>query len=234
MAASPVITIDGPSASGKGTISQLLARRLGWHFLDSGMLYRLVGIVATEEGVPLDDGDALAGMIGRLPIRFESAEVPGGPPRVFVGDRSVGDSLRGEDAGRAASRVAVLPAVRESLLERQRAFRSPPGLVADGRDMGTVVFPDAPLKIFLEASVEERARRRYKQLREKGMDVTLSSISDELAARDRRDRGRGVAPLRPAADAVVLDTTTMTIDEVVAAVFDRWRRVAGAAGGHGI
>ncbi len=149
-------------------------------------------------------------------------------PRVFIGDRLVGDELRTESAGRAASRVAALPAVREALLGRQRAFREPPGLVADGRDMGTVVFPDAPLKIFLVASVEERARRRYKQLKEKGVDVTLSAISSELEARDRRDSGRATAPLKAAEDAVVLDTTTLSIDEAVTSVLDRWRRLMPA------
>lgn len=224
MSEAPVITIDGPSASGKGTISQLLARRLGWHFLDSGLLYRLVGLVAEEAGQSVDDETALARFVEGVPIRFESTDDAGSMPRIRVAGRHFGEELRGESAGRAASRIAALPAVREALLGCQRAFRRPPGLVADGRDMGTVVFPDAPLKIFLEASVAERARRRYKQLKEKGMDVTLSAISSDLEARDRRDRGRATAPLKAADDAIVLDTTTMAIDEVVEWILDRWRR----------
>ncbi len=218
----PVITVDGPSASGKGTISQIVAARFGWHFLDSGALYRLVGLAAKNAGVATDDEHALVAMIAAMGIEFELAGQPGQSASIRLDGRVVDDQLRTEEIAAAASRVAALAGVREALLGRQRGFRRRPGLVADGRDMGTVVFPDANLKVFLLAGTEERARRRYKQLKEKGMDVNLSAIFRELEERDRRDRERQQAPLRPADDAVVIDTTGMTIDHVVATVLDHW------------
>jgi cytidylate kinase len=209
----PVCTIDGPSGSGKGTISALVARELGWHLLDSGALYRLVALAAQRHGVDLDDEAALAELARHLDVRFEfSPERP--EPVILLEGEPVGDAIRSETAGNDASRVAALPAVREALLQRQRDFRQPPGLVADGRDMGTVVFPDAGLKIFLTASVEERAQRRYKQLIEKGISANLPGLLTEIAERDARDTQRSVSPLRPAADAVVLDTSDLSIEDV--------------------
>ncbi|HFD91846.1 MAG TPA: (d)CMP kinase [Gammaproteobacteria bacterium] len=222
----PVITIDGPGGSGKGTVSRRLARRLGWHFLDSGALYRLVGLAARRRGVDLGDEAALARLARDLDVRFEE-DPAAGEVRIWLEGEEVSDSLRSEACGEAASRVAALPAVREALLERQRAFRRPPGLVADGRDMGTVVFPSAALKIFLTASAEERARRRYKQLKDKGMDVRLNSLLEEIEARDARDMQRAHAPLKAAADAVRVDTTAMSIEEVVDHILALWRARTG-------
>jgi cytidylate kinase len=211
-AAAPVVTIDGPGGSGKGTIARLLAVQLGWHLLDSGALYRLIGLSAAQHGVGLDDPEGLARIAGTLDVRFgEHAD----EERIWLEDAEVSRELRTEEAGDRASRVARIPAVRAALLERQRGFAEAPGLVADGRDMGTVVFPDALLKIYLSASVEERARRRHKQLKEKGIDVSLRALSEEIEARDRRDLSRPVAPLRPAADARVLDSTELTPAEVL-------------------
>jgi cytidylate kinase len=210
----PVVAIDGPSGSGKGTVSRSLAARLGWHFLDSGALYRLVALSAQRRGIALDDSTALAEIARSLPVAF-------GPPdgeQVFLGEEEVGEVLRSEKCGEAASQVARLPGVRRALLERQRAFARAPGLVADGRDMGTVVFPDAVLKVFLTASPEERAHRRHKQLKEKGIDVSLPDLSREIAERDRRDASRSVAPLRPADSARVVDSTAVTVDAVIARV----------------
>jgi CMP/dCMP kinase len=209
----PVITVDGPSGSGKGTVSRLVAERLGWHWLDSGALYRLVALAALRRDMALDDVAAVAGLARNLDVRFEvDAD---GAPAILLDGAPVGAELRTEQAGNAASRVAALQPVRDALLARQRAFRQAPGLVADGRDMGTVVFPDAPLKVFLTASCEERARRRYKQLKEQGLSANLHALSEELAERDRRDAGRSVAPLKPADDAVVLDSTHLDIDAVL-------------------
>ncbi len=212
--AAPVLTVDGPSGSGKGTISRMVAARLGWHFLDSGALYRLLALAAQAHGVALDDAAALADLARSLEVTFVGGDAES-EPAVLLDGREVTDTIRSESAGNNASRVAVLPAVREALLQRQREFCHPPGLVADGRDMGTVVFPDAQAKVFLEASPEERAKRRHKQLKEKGMDASLARLVEEIAERDARDRARGVAPLRPAEDAVVVDTTSLGIEAVV-------------------
>jgi len=209
----PVITIDGPSGSGKGTLSRMIARRLGWHFLDSGALYRLTALHAMRRGVDFSHEDAVAELARTLPVRFEEGE---DEPLVLLDGEEVSGEIRSESAGNNASRVAAIPAVREALLERQRAFREAPGLVADGRDMGTVVFPEAPAKIFLTASAGERAERRHKQLIEKGMGASLADLVREIEERDRRDASRPVAPLKPAEDALVLDSTGIPIDEVVA------------------
>jgi cytidylate kinase len=209
----PVVTVDGPGGSGKGTLTRLLAQRLGYHWLDSGSLYRVLAVAAQDHGVDLADARALADLAARLDVRFEAS--PGSEPRVYLQRREVSRALRSEACGEAASRVAAMPLVREALLGRQRAFRQPPGLVADGRDMGTVVFPDADVKIFLTASLEERAKRRYKQLNEQGIGANLAALLDELARRDERDANRSVAPLKPAHDAIVLDTTGLGIDEVL-------------------
>lgn len=208
-----VLAIDGPSGSGKGTVARLVAGHLGWHLLDSGALYRLLALAAAKHGAPLDREDALTGLATGLDVTF--ADLGGAEIRLLLEGDDVTDAIRTERCGDAASRVAALPLVREALLARQRAFQQPPGLVADGRDMGTVVFPGAPYKVFLTASAEERAKRRYKQLKQKGFDVSLSALSREIAERDQRDASRPVAPLKPAPDAVVLDTTGMTIEEVV-------------------
>ncbi len=215
----PVLTVDGPSGSGKGTVSRLVAARLGWHFLDSGALYRVLGLAARERGVALDDEPSLARIALALDLQFTGG-ADGEEPQVWLDGREVSLALRTEGAGADASRVAALPRVRDALLERQRAFRVPPGLVADGRDMGTVVFPDARAKVFLEASPEERATRRYNQLKRKGLHASLPELLREVAERDARDRSRSVSPLRAADDAVVVDTTSMSIDVVVARVLD--------------
>ncbi len=209
----PVITVDGPSGSGKGTVSRLVAERLGWHWLDSGAMYRLVALAALRRDMDLDDVAALSGLAAGLDARFQADDA--GNPVVLLDGAPVGAELRTEQAGNAASRVAAHQSVRDALLERQRGFRQPPGLVADGRDMGTVVFTEAPLKVFLTASCEERARRRYKQLKEQGLSANLHALSEELAERDRRDAERSVAPLKPADDAVVLDSTHMDIESVL-------------------
>ncbi len=213
MARVPVLTIDGPSGSGKGTVSRAVAKQLGWGLLDSGALYRLVALAARRAGVALDDAAALAGLAQQFDIRFGSDE--SGEEQVWLGGDDVTRQLRTEAAGNDASKVAALPAVRAALLERQRRFAVAPGLVADGRDMGTVVFPQADLKIFLTASPDERALRRHKQLKEKGVAATLAALSLEIAERDQRDSTRAVAPLVASADAVLLDTTGMPVEAVV-------------------
>ena len=212
----PVIAIDGPSGSGKGTVSRAVALALGWHFLDSGALYRLVALHGLRQGLELTDEAGHAALAGQMRIRFGTR--PDGTEQVFLENTDVTGELRSEPIGNAASRVASMPAVRTALFTRQQRFAEPPGLVADGRDMGTIVFPTARLKIFLTASAEERARRRHKQLKDKGVDVSLPALSREIAERDARDTGRKVAPLKPAADAVVLDSTGLDVEEVVARV----------------
>jgi len=213
----PVLTIDGPSGSGKGTIARQVADALGWRMLDSGALYRAVGFAAGMEGLDLSDAEAVTRCAQETKIGFR-ASVDGGETHVIVNGMDATDELRTETCGAAASAVAAIADVRTALFDKQLRFRKAPGLVADGRDMGTVIFPDAPFKVFLTASDEERAKRRYKQLKEKGLDVTLSTLLREIQARDARDASRTVAPLRPAADAIVIDSTGMPIEGVVAAV----------------
>lgn len=203
-----VITIDGPSGSGKGTVAGLLAARLGWKLLDSGALYRLLAFAAGNHGIDLTNEEALKTLAAHLDVQFIDK-------RIILEGEEVTDAIRNEQVGAGASMVASLPAVREALLQRQRAFREAPGLVADGRDMGTVVFPDAPLKIYLTASAEERARRRYLQLKGKVEGVSLPNLLDEIRARDERDMQRAVAPLKPAADAIQLDSTELSIEQVL-------------------
>ncbi|MEK1939062.1 MAG: (d)CMP kinase [Pseudomonas sp.] len=210
----PVIAIDGPSGSGKGTIASLLAKKLGWSLLDSGALYRLLAFAARNHGVDLTNEEALKLLAAHLDVQFVAA-ANGQPQRIILEGEEVTDAIRNEQIGAGASQVAALGAVRDALLQRQRAFQEMPGLVADGRDMGTVVFPDAPLKIFLTASAEERARRRYLQLKAKGDDVNLASLLDEIRLRDERDTQRTVAPLKPAADAIQLDSTELSIEQVL-------------------
>lgn len=213
----PVLTIDGPSGSGKGTIARAVAERLGWHMLDSGAIYRAIGYAAGLRDLDLADAEAVARCAAETRIEFRDPG-DGGETRVIIDGRDATDAIRTETAGAAASAIAALPEVRKALVDKQLAFRQPPGLVADGRDMGTVIFPDAPFKVFLTASAAERAERRYKQLKAKGLAVTLTSLLHEIELRDARDASRTVAPLRPAADAVVTDTTGQPIPAVVAEV----------------
>jgi len=210
-AAVPVVAVDGPSGTGKGTLSLRIAQALGWHFLDSGALYRVLAHHATLSGVDLADEAGVTRLALSLPVEFAAG---GGEPRVLLNGQDVTAAIRTEEGGAAASVVAALPAVRAALLERQRAFREAPGLVADGRDMGTVVFPDAAFKLFLTASPEARAERRYKQLKGKGIDVNLAALLEDIRRRDQRDEQREVAPLQPAPDAEILDTTNLGIPEV--------------------
>ena len=218
----PVIAIDGPSASGKGTIAQAVAKKLGFHYLDSGSLYRLIALAAVKEATRLDDEAALARRALHLHVTFDGGEI-------FLFGQKVTDAIRSEECGIGASRVAVLPAVRAALLARQRAFREAPGLVAEGRDMGTVVFPDATLKVFLTANAEVRAERRYKQLKEKGIDANIRTLLQELRERDQRDSARSVAPLQQAVDARELDSTGLGIDEIVRQVLDWYRQKAAGS-----
>jgi CMP/dCMP kinase len=225
MASIPVIAVDGPAASGKGTIAAGVAEALRFHLLDSGSLYRLVALKSLRSKVDVDAGPALAALAAGLDVDFS-------PGRVELDGEDVSEAIRGEAVSEAASRVAVHPGVRLALLARQRAFRRPPGLVADGRDMGTVVFPDAVLKVFLTASPEERARRRHKQLIEKGISITIDSLLRDIRDRDARDAGRAAAPLKPAEDAVILDTTGLTITAAIDFVLETYRaRAAASANG---
>jgi cytidylate kinase len=211
----PVITIDGPSGVGKGSVSQLLARELQWHFLDSGALYRVLAVAAAQQKVELTDAAKLHDLALNMPVEFKVDELE---PQVWLAKQDVSDLIRTPETSHAASQIAAYPEVRQGLLERQHIFRQTPGLVADGRDMGTVIFPDATVKFFLQASAAERARRRYKQLKEKGIDVNLPDLLADIEARDQRDSERVVSPLRPAADAIIIDTTTLTLQEVFAEV----------------
>ncbi|MDR9424610.1 MAG: (d)CMP kinase [Marinobacter sp.] len=220
----PVIAVDGPGGSGKGTITKMLARRLGWHLLDSGALYRLTALAASRQGVSLEDEPALVRVAASLDVSFEPGEI-GEPVLVLLEGTDVTSEIRTETCGNNASLVAVMQPVRDALLQRQRDFQKAPGLVADGRDMGTVVFPDAPVKIFLTASAEERARRRFNQLKDAGTDVSMQDLLEEIRVRDERDMNRSAAPLKPADDAQVIDSTGLGIEEV----FDRCMAAAGQA-----
>jgi cytidylate kinase len=218
----PVITVDGPTASGKGTVAQRVAETLGFHYLDSGALYRLAALAALDARVDMNDEAKVAACAANLDIRFAGG-------CVFLAGRDVSNQIRAEAVGNNASRIAVMPALRAALLKRQHDFRQPPGLVADGRDMGTVVFPDAKVKIFLTASVEKRAERRSKQLIGKGFSVNMSSLLLDLRQRDERDSGRESAPLKAAPDALLIDSSNLSVDQVVASIVSRYREVA--AGG---
>jgi cytidylate kinase len=215
----PVIAIDGPSASGKGTVAALVAKALGFRYLDSGALYRLATLAALRSSTSLDDEAALARVTAAMEVAFRDGAA-------FLGGEDVTAALRTEEVSAAASRVAARPSVRTALLDRQRGFRRPPGLVADGRDMGSVVFPDAPLKVFLTAGVEVRAERRHKQLMGKGMYAKMADVVEELRRRDERDTSRPVAPLKHYPDAVFLDTTGISVDEAVEKILDWWRERA--------
>lgn len=215
----PVITIDGPTASGKGTVAQRVAEHLGWHMLDSGALYRLAALSCLQQDIDLDDSVAVTQRAATMEIAFKGQEI-------WLSGHEVSTHLRAEEVGLAASQVAAYESLRDALLQRQRAFRQAPGLVADGRDMGTVIFPDAPLKIFLTASVQARAGRRHKQLIDKGNVVNIEDILTDLKARDERDTQRAIAPLRPAADAFVIDSSKLSIDETVAQVLAYWSNIS--------
>ena len=215
MSAAPVIAIDGPSAAGKGTVAEEVARTLGFHYLDSGALYRLVALAAAREGIDSGDEAKLAAIAARLPARFEGEDI-------YLEAERVTDAIRTEENSFAASRVAALPAVRRTLLDRQRSFRKPPGLVAEGRDMASIVFPDAALKVFLTAGAAERAERRYNQLISKGISANIDSLRADLEARDVRDIQRSVSPLKPAEGAFLLDNSALSIEGSVRAVLEAW------------
>jgi cytidylate kinase len=213
----PMITIDGPTASGKGTLASQLAARMGWHYLDSGALYRLVALSALEASISLDDAAALAGVAAQLPVRFDGQ-------RLLLAGRDVTDLVRQEHVGNAASRISVHAAVRAALVQLQHSFARSPGLVADGRDMGTVIFPQAKLKIFLTASARTRAERRCKQLIDKGFSAKLDSLLRDLEERDQRDASRASAPTRPAEDALMLDNSGLTVEQTVDWVIQQWQK----------
>lgn len=213
----PVITIDGASGTGKGVVTHIIAKKLGWNLLDSGVLYRVLALAAQHQGIAIDDEAGLALLAEQLGVQFITTET-GEPPLILLENQEVTDTIRAEKIANAASKAGALPAVRAALLSRQRAFRTAPGLVTDGRDMGTVIFPDAIVKIFLTASPEERASRRYNQLNAKGIHVNLGALVGELRERDKRDQERIVAPLKPAVDAILIDTDPLTIEKVVARI----------------
>lgn len=215
----PIITIDGPTASGKGTIAQRVAQTLHFHYLDSGALYRLTALSALRHQLSLDDEAAIAQLATHLPCHFKGEQI-------WLAEEEVSHAIRAEEIGNAASKIAVFPAVRHALFDLQKRFAQAPGLVADGRDMGTVVFPDADLKIYLTASVEARAERRFKQLIDKGFSANIADLAKDLAERDARDKNRSVAPLKPAEDAYVLDSSNLTIEQVVAEVLQRYHQLA--------
>ncbi len=223
----PVLTIDGPSGAGKGTVSRAVAERLGWHFLDSGALYRAAGLAASWAEIDLADAERLARCAADMDVHF--VDRADDDPLVYVNGVEASAELRTETCGATASAIAALPRVRAALVDKQRSFRRPPGLVADGRDMGTVIFPDATMKVFLTASAAERAARRYKQLKQKGLDVKLDDLLREITARDERDANRPVAPLKPAADAVLVDSTGTSIDAIVEQVLALLRQRLPAA-----
>lgn len=220
----PVLTIDGPSGSGKGTVSRILSDELGWHYLDSGALYRITALAAQAANIAFDQAQAIADLSLTLNIEFSSDEQGG--EKILLNGEDIAAQVRLETTGELASQVAVLPEVRAALVEVQKSFAKAPGLVADGRDMGTVIFASAPCKIFLDASAAERADRRYKQLKEKGVSVSLARLREEIEARDARDRGREVAPLKPADDALVLDSTVLSIEQVLELIRQRLRSEA--------
>ncbi|WP_448556654.1 (d)CMP kinase [Thalassotalea montiporae] len=212
----PVITIDGPSGAGKGTVSRLVANQLGWQLLDSGAIYRVLAVALLHHNIEVEEEEPLIPIAAHLDVQFEITE--DGESKVILEGEDVSNSIRTEEVGALASKVAAFPRIREALLRRQRAFRVEPGLVADGRDMGTVVFTDAPVKVFLTASAEERAERRFKQLKEKGFDVKIGRLLDDIRQRDERDQNRAVAPLVPAEGALIIDSTELSIDEVVSKI----------------
>jgi len=212
----PIITIDGPSGAGKGTAARLVAEQLGWHLLDSGAIYRVLAVATLHHQLSIDDEDPLIPIAAHLDVQFEIT--PEGEGKVILEGEDVSKSIRTEEVGAIASKIAAFPRVREALLRRQRAFKVSPGLVADGRDMGTVVFVDAPVKVFLTASAEERAQRRFNQLKENGFDVKIGRLLDDIRQRDERDQTRTVAPLIPAEGALIVDSTDLSIDEVVAKI----------------
>jgi cytidylate kinase len=223
-AIAPVITIDGPSGAGKGTLCKAMAESLQWHLLDSGAIYRVLALAALHHQVDIESEEALVPMAAHLDVRFLSVD---GEMQVVLEGEDVTGEIRTQEVSNTASRVAAFPRVREALLRRQRAFREDPGLIADGRDMGTVVFPDAPVKIFLDASSEERAHRRMLQLQEKGFNVNFDRLLSEIRERDDRDRNRAIAPLVPATDALVLDSTSMSIEQVIEKALDYAKRKLG-------
>ncbi|MEW6999618.1 (d)CMP kinase [Colwelliaceae bacterium BS250] len=209
----PLITIDGPSGAGKGTVAKIVAEQLGWNFLDSGAIYRVLAVAVQHHNISVEEEEAIIPLASHLDVEFKI--VDDGEPRVLLEGEDVTQNIRTEEVGAVASKIAAFPRVREALLRRQRAFKQMPGLLADGRDMGTVVFPDAPVKVFLTASAEERAKRRMIQLQQKGLDVNIGRLLADIRQRDERDQNRSVAPLVPAEGALIVDSTELTIEQVV-------------------